>query len=98
MPEPSVEFHPEAIAEAVAAREWYQVRSQVAADAFVAEINHAFQRITEDPSRWPKHFSGTRRYLLHKFPFSIVYREVDTVIQIVAIAHGRRRPRYWKER
>ena len=36
-----VEFHPEAVAEARAAREWYRVRSRVASAAFVTELDHA---------------------------------------------------------
>lgn len=98
MPPRSVVFHPEAVDEAAAAREWYQTRSQGAAQAFVAEIDHAIQQIIEDPSRWPKHSHETRRYLFRKFPFAMVYRELDTVIQVVAVAHGRRRPGYWKSR
>ena len=90
--------HRPAVDEAAAAREWYQVRSQGTAQAFLAEIDHAIQQITEDPSRWPKHSHGTRRYLFHKFPFSVIYRETDTGIQVVAVAHGRRRPGYWQSR
>jgi len=35
---------------------------------------------------------------LRRFPFLIVYREVSDVIEIVALAHGRRKPFYWKQR
>jgi hypothetical protein len=34
-------FHPEAVAEARAARRWYADRSPLAAAAFVAELDHA---------------------------------------------------------
>jgi len=98
MPLRSVEFHPEAVDEAAAAHEWYRVRSEAAAQAFIAEIDHAIQQITDDPNRWPKHSHGTRHYLLHKFPFSVIYHATDTVIQVIAVAHGRRRPGYWKNR
>ena len=94
----SVEFHPEAVAEARCAREWYETRSEAAAKTFIAEIDHAIEQIRQAPARWPAYLEGTRRYLLHRFPFSVVYREHRSRIQIVAVAHARRKPGYWKER
>ena len=69
-----VEFHPEAIAEAKAATEWYRARSRPIADAFLAELSHAVEQIGDAPDRWPEYILGTRRYLLRRFPFLIAYR------------------------
>jgi len=93
-----VALHPEAITEAKAAREWYQERSPAAANAFLKELDSAIEQIGESPNRWPSHHHGTRRFLLRRFPFSVVYRESNEVIEVVAIAHGRRRPNYWRNR
>ncbi len=98
MPARRVDFHPDAVVEAQAAKAWYGDRSAIAADAFVAELDHAVAQITEAPNRWPRYIAGTRRYLLHRFPFSVVYRESGSTIQIVAVAHGRRKPGYWRPR
>lgn len=87
--------HPEAIAEARAARQWYESRNAEAAEAFVAELDAALQRIGEAPRTWPPYLAGARRYLLRRFPFFVVFRDVDDRVQIVAIAHARRRPGYW---
>jgi plasmid stabilization system protein ParE len=87
--------HPEAIAEARAAREWYQARNAEAAEAFMAELDMAIQRIEEAPRQWPPYLTGTRRYLLRRFPFFVVFRETDDRLQILAVAHARRRPGYW---
>jgi plasmid stabilization system protein ParE len=44
-------------------------------------------------------FRGTsRRYVLRRFPYSIIYRATADEIQIVAVAHHRRRPGYWAKR
>lgn len=40
----------------------------------------------------------TRRVVMHRFPYQIVYRLTEDEIVIVAIAHSRRRPGYWKKR
>ncbi|MFH1630177.1 MAG: type II toxin-antitoxin system RelE/ParE family toxin [Pseudomonadota bacterium] len=93
-----IDVHPEAVAEARAAAEWYRERSDSAANAFLAEIDHAIERISRGPEVWPLYVQGTRRFLLHRFPFSVVYREVLGNIQIVAVAHAKRRPGYWKRR
>jgi plasmid stabilization system protein ParE len=86
------------IAEARAAREWYQERSPAAANAFMKELDHAIEQIAKFPGRWPTFRHGTRRFLLGRFPFSVVYWEGQQSIEIVAIAHARRRPGYWKAR
>ena len=93
-----VDLHPEAVAEAQAAAQWYQVQSPSAAHAFLTELDRAVQKIAEDPGIWPRYVAGTRRFLLQRFPFSVVYRLVSNRIEVVAIAHGRRKPGYWKGR
>jgi toxin ParE1/3/4 len=87
--------HPEAIAEARAARQWYQARNAELAEAFMAELELAIKRIEGAPRRWPAYLADTRRYLLRRFPFFVVFREVNDLVQVLAIAHARRRPGYW---
>ena len=55
-------------------------------------------RILAAPERWPAGPYGTRKFLLHRFPFAVVYRELPSAIQVLAVAHGHRRPGYWKTR
>ena len=98
MAQRSVDLHPEAIAEAQAAYRWYRERNETAAEAFLAELDRAVELISEGPMRWPVYLHGTRRLLLRRFPFFVVYREVGEALQVVAVAHGRRKPGYWKGR
>ncbi len=98
MSKPQVEFHPEAVAEARAAREFYDIRSRLASAAFVTELDHAIEQIREAPSRWPQYLEDTRRYLRKRFPFIGVYPQRSNMLQILAVAHGKRRPGYWKIR
>ena len=39
-----------------------------------------------------------RKVSLRGFPFAVIYREVDSMVQILAIAHHRRAPNYWVRR
>ena len=91
-------FHPDAIEEAEAAARWYRQRSARAAGRFVDELNDAVDRIVGAPQRWPLGPRGTRKVKLPCFPILVIYRQIDTAVQILAIAHGRRRPHYWKTR
>jgi plasmid stabilization system protein ParE len=98
MASPKIEFHEEVASEFEAAFEWYFVRNGLAAARFVSELNRALELIPDVPDRWPTGGAGTHRFLLRRFPFAIVYRQRPPVIQVLAIAHGHRRPGYWKER
>jgi plasmid stabilization system protein ParE len=93
-----ISFHPAAVAEVDAAVQWYAERSPVAARAFAAEVNACVERAREAPERWPRYVHGTRRYLLPHFPYSLVYRVRHGELEIVAVAHHRRRPGYWRSR
>jgi len=93
-----IEFHQQAALEFEAATDWYQKRSPWAARQFVAEITRALDGILETPERWPRGLAETRRFVLKRFPFAIIYREHSSIIQVIAVAHGRRRPGYWKDR
>jgi plasmid stabilization system protein ParE len=94
----TTEFHPDASEEADEARKWYAERSSVAALSFVDELNFAVERVAESPEAWPQYESGTRRYVFPRFPFSLIYRCVKERIQIIAVAHAKRKPGYWKDR
>ena len=41
---------------------------------------------------------GTRSFLLRRFPFALVYRIEPDVLRVIALAHQRRRPNYWRKR
>jgi plasmid stabilization system protein ParE len=91
-------FHDEAIAEALGAHDWYAERSEQAARLFLEELDGALGKVSESPQRWPRYLSNTRRLPLHRFPFFVVYVETAAAVEVLAVAHGRRRPGYWRHR
>lgn len=78
------------------ALDWYQGRSHRAAEAFLREVERSFALIADAPRIWPRFEARTRRYLLRRFPFSIIYRTSEGAIEIIALAHHKRRPGYWR--
>jgi toxin ParE1/3/4 len=98
MPQFAVEFHPLAADEAQAAERWYRERNETASGRFQRELDGAVERVSERPEAGSPYLSNTRRILLRRFPFFVVYRVRDDNVQIVAVAHARRRPGYWRAR
>jgi len=96
--DPRLRFHPEAVAEARGAIRSYRERNPVAAAAFLTELERALLRIAEAPERWPRVAGDRRRFVLLRFPFSVLYRLHSGLIEVLAVAHGQRRPGYWRER
>ncbi|MDQ3776111.1 MAG: type II toxin-antitoxin system RelE/ParE family toxin [Pseudomonadota bacterium] len=73
-------------------------RSEIAARAFATEFAWAVREICNAPERWKRADYATRRFMLPNFPFSIVYRVQQDAVEVVAVAHHRRRPGYWRGR
>jgi plasmid stabilization system protein ParE len=92
----SLEIHPAALEELSSAIHWYIARSEVAARQFAAAIEDAIASIQNSPQRWPAGEHGTRKYVLRRFPFALIYRTDVSSIIVLAVAHGNRRPGYWR--
>jgi plasmid stabilization system protein ParE len=56
------------------------------------------QLIADAPERWPEIEPGLRRVLFKGFPFSVLYEVEGDCVTIIAVAHQRRRPGYWRNR
>ena len=92
------ELLPAAHEELLEAFEWYLSRSEQAADNFLAEVSRGMAVVARAPEIWPRFSENTRRYPLHRYPFSLLFRFQAGVVTIVAVAHQKRRPGYWRDR
>ena len=68
------------------------------AQALMDEIKAAKRLIAEYPRAWKLMPGSMRGFPLHRYPYTIVYRADDDDILIVAYAHFKRRPGYWRNR
>jgi plasmid stabilization system protein ParE len=66
--------------------------------ALVAEFERGANFLLANPMIGTQFRGTSRRYVLRRFPYSIIYRATADEIQIVAVAHHRRRPGYWAKR
>lgn len=85
-----------ALAELRDAAAFYALKANVELGlAFVAEFERAANLVFANPLLGAV-FRGTRRrYLLRRFPYSIIYQVAAEELRILAVAHHRRRPGYW---
>ena len=93
-----IEYHPEARREADEVFDWYLERDHAVAERFQQELETAQTTIQRSPDAWAEYMHGTRRYLLKRYPYVVVYRVTEDRIEVIAIAHGRRKPGYWADR
>src|SRR6266849_3558171 len=94
----AVRFHPAAAQEAESAYDWYAARNPSAAHGFREEPRQAVDAVADNPLTWPRHGSRGQRYVFPRFPFSLVYRLRGDGVEVISVAHGRRRPSYWLSR
>ena len=89
-----------AVFEACGASDWYEVRDAEVAENFRAALDAAIERIAAFPgigTPWPGE-PTVRRVLLRGFPYAVVYEEAADELIVLAVAHEKRRPAYWRER
>ena len=95
---PGIDIDDEALVEAIEAHDFYAaIRPELGAD-FSAQLESAMRRIVANPLAWPEFTARTRRYLLDRFPYTVVYVIRSEGPRVVAVFHQHRRPGYWKAR
>lgn len=93
-----VPFLPAAEAEFLDDLDRYAAEGTDLAADFLAEVEAAVQRAALFPEHGSPYLAGTRRVVLRRFQYSLVYVTAPEPILVVAVAHHRRRPGYWRKR
>ena len=91
-------FHPSASEELNNIVDYYQDCRVGLGYDFLEEVNASIKRIQVYPEAWGQFSRRTRRCLLHRFPYYVVYQIVDNEIRIIAISHSHQKPNYWQKR
>ena len=91
-------IRPIAAAEIDEAYLWYEAQRIGLGEEFLAEVNGALDTIQEMPELYAVVHRDTRRAMLVRFPYSLLYRLVNKQVIVVACFHGKRDPRRWQSR
>jgi len=92
----SYSFHPDAEAEHLETVAYYESKKPGLGVAYLTEFENIMTTISDAPDRCPvEQKPDIRRKRMKKFPFTVLFRIASSSIQILAVAHHRRRPTYW---
>lgn len=89
-------FHPAAEAEFLESVGYYESKVPGLGGAFIEEFEALANLVGESPEAWQVELPpDIHRAPLHRFPLSIIYQARSDGVQVLAVAHDRRRPQYW---
>jgi len=91
-------FHAEAEAELNQAVDYYNARQPGLGRDFAREVNTAIQNVIAYPNAWTPLSKRTKRCLVNRFPYGVIYQVTDRGIFIIAVMQLNRRPGYWRDR
>jgi toxin ParE1/3/4 len=97
----NVVVHPDADEELALAVDWYEARQIGLGEEFEEDVLLAFDLIGDNPeawTRWPN-LPEVRVLPMDRFPYLIPYHVASPEeVVILAVAHAKRRPGYWRWR
>lgn len=92
-------LHPEAERDLRDAAEFYRQHAGTAlSQSLFGEFERAVGVMLGHPGVGPLWRNGERRYVMQRFPYSLIYTVSGEEIRILAVAHHSRRPGYWRGR
>jgi plasmid stabilization system protein ParE len=89
---------PEAEADIREAYLWYEEQRFGLGEDFLLCVEEGLAKIQRNPEMYPIVHKDIRRILIRRFPFGIFYIATSERLVILAVLHGRRDPKRWKDR
>ena len=95
-----VRFHPDARSELLDAATYYEGQADGLGGQFVDEAQRVLDLLAASPGLGTAVAGNDtlRRWPLRRFPYYVIYRAGGDDLVILAVAHQKRRPRYWSGR
>jgi len=91
-------FHPRADEEFDEAVRYYEDCQAGLGLEFAEEVYAAIGRVAEYPDAWSAMSQNTRRCLVNRFPYGVIFQIKSGMLRIIAVANLHRRPDYWRDR
>jgi len=91
-------FHPQANTELDETVQYYENCQIGLGLEFAGEIYAAIQRIIEYPDAWSVLSENSRRCLVNRFPYGVIFQIKSDALRIIAVANLHRKPGYWQKR
>ena len=91
-------IHETAEVEINEAADFYDLEDPGLGSVFIDEVERAIQSISQFPEAARIVRGRVRKKPLTKFPYSLVYSVPPGEVRLLAVAHQKRRPFYWRGR
>lgn len=95
---PPIEFRAEAGRELVEAFEWYEGERVGLGKEFLVAIAAVIRGLRREPGRFRVVGRRTRRALVKRFPYMLLFDVEEKRILITAVFHLKRHPHRWSDR
>ena len=89
---------PEAEVDLKEAFSWYEDKRTGLGYDFLLQVDAEINFINRNPEIHPIEYRGTRKHVIKRFPYKIIYLVEEKKIIILAVIHGKRRPDLIKKR
>jgi plasmid stabilization system protein ParE len=76
---------------------WYEREKPGLGDDLANAFEAAAHRIRERPEIGSAFWIDERKLVMRRFPDSVIYRVEDETVFVLAFAHHRRKPGYWRD-
>lgn len=93
-----ISVHEAAESELNDSADFYDIACVNLGSAFIDEVQRTIKNISEFPDAAPVIRGQIRKKLIAKFPYSVIYSVHLDEIRILAVAHQKKRPFYWRSR
>jgi plasmid stabilization system protein ParE len=94
----SVIWHPLALEELHEAAAAYKLQRKGRDERFLSAVEQTVGLLERFPLLGKSVHRGHRGLVVHRFPYSVIYRVRPKSLQVVAIAHHKQKPTYWAGR
>lgn len=93
-----VVLRPEAAADLLAARDWYDRQQERLGDLLLAQVTVVFDQVGAMPELFALIGQDVRACRLRGFPYVVYYRLLVDRVEVLAVLHGSRDPAAWRSR
>jgi len=90
------QFRKVALSEIAESYIWYEKQREGLGEEFILCLEESIEKITKNPCLYPVVQKNIRRAVVRRFPYGIYYFVNENELIVIAVFHGKRNPKRWK--
>lgn len=77
---------------------WYASRKLGLGNRLLDATDQLLERIVAHPEQWAAGYRAVRRAKVPRFPYVVYFLIENSIVEVIAICHGKQHPRSWQSR